>query len=304
MPEDALVSLPAESAEQHRKRRAFIRTAGYLSATETHTYAFSIAAHALLSFFPFVVFLLTFTRYVLRSRALYRGLLTLLASYLPLYDGPGTNARGFVMNNLRLVVEHHHERAQVYSLLILLATCTGIFLPLEVALNRIWRSERDRSYLGNWAVSLGLAFSCGLLGMLSASFTAITETYSLRLQRFLLIHAPLPLEQWLPWVHAFSVLLIRLTALPLTVAVFFLVYWRLPNAHVPARKVFPAALFAACLWEASIYIYIALLPRLNFRDVYGPFAISVSLLIWAFCSALIVLAGAELFKPDLDALPR
>jgi uncharacterized BrkB/YihY/UPF0761 family membrane protein len=36
------------------------------------------------------------------------------------------------------------------------------------------------------------------------------------------------------------------------------------------------------------------LPRLNFQEVYGPFALSVSLMFWAFLSGLLLLAGANL----------
>ena len=39
----------------------------YLLQTEVHTYAFSVAANAILSFFPFIVLLLTLTRRVLHS---------------------------------------------------------------------------------------------------------------------------------------------------------------------------------------------------------------------------------------------
>jgi uncharacterized BrkB/YihY/UPF0761 family membrane protein len=36
------------------------------------------------------------------------------------------------------------------------------------------------------------------------------------------------------------------------------------------------------------------LPRLNFQEVYGPFALSVSLMFWAFLSGLLLLTGAHL----------
>jgi membrane protein len=36
-----------------------------------------------------------------------------------------------------------------------------------------------------------------------------------------------------------------------------------------------------------------LLPLLDFRSVYGPFSVSVSLMMWAFVSGLLMLAGAH-----------
>src|SRR5258706_16195822 len=47
-------------------------TLKYLTQTEVHTYAFSVAANAILSFFPFMGLLLTLPRHVLHSEAMYK----------------------------------------------------------------------------------------------------------------------------------------------------------------------------------------------------------------------------------------
>jgi len=270
------------------------QTASYLAATETHTFASSVAAHALLSFFPFIVLLLSLTLNVLHSARLYHSLLQLLRAYLPVSDIGADHTQTFIISNLQAIVAHQGT-IEVASLAILLATCTGVFMPLEVALNRIWNAQANRSYLLNWAVAIGLAFTCGVLGMLSASFTALTETYSIRLDHYLVKHPifhaqPLPLD-------VVSIAIVRAGAVPFTIAMFFLIYWWLPNVRVRARQVLPAAITAGLLWEVSKYVYILLLPWLNFRDIYGPFAISVSLLLWAYVSALIVLTCAEMAVP-------
>jgi hypothetical protein len=44
--------------------------AGYMTRTEVHTYAFSVAANAILSLFPFIVLLLTVSRKVFHSYAM------------------------------------------------------------------------------------------------------------------------------------------------------------------------------------------------------------------------------------------
>ena len=55
---------------------------------------------------------------------------SLLRDYLP-------TGQEFVIRNLNALVASHH-RAQVFSLVMLLISSTGIFMPLEVALNRVW----------------------------------------------------------------------------------------------------------------------------------------------------------------------
>jgi len=83
-------------------------------------------------------------------------------------------------------------------------------------------------------------------------------------------------------------------AIVASITIFFLIYWLLPNGKVPARTVMPAAVVMGILSEALKYAYILALPRLNFQEVYGPFALSVSLMFWAFLSGLLLLTGAQL----------
>src|SRR5208282_3072551 len=107
---------------------------------------------------------LTLIRRVFHSPAMYEVVVQLLRDYLPA-------GQDFVIRNLNALV-NARNRAQVFSLLILLITSTGIFMPLEVALNRVWRFPENRSYLGNQLISLGLAFGCGVLALLSVGLTA------------------------------------------------------------------------------------------------------------------------------------
>src|SRR5215470_12427309 len=58
-------------------------TARYLLRTDVHTFAFSVAANAILSFFPFVVLLMTLIRRVFRSPVMYDVVVDLLRDYLP-----------------------------------------------------------------------------------------------------------------------------------------------------------------------------------------------------------------------------
>jgi uncharacterized BrkB/YihY/UPF0761 family membrane protein len=54
------------------------------------------------------------------------------------------------------------------------------------------------------------------------------------------------------------------------------------------------AIFAAVAIEIAKNVYLWLWPLLDFRQAYGPFFISITLLLWGFVAALIVLAGGEI----------
>jgi membrane protein len=279
-PTTATVPTPAESVQARTRSSStlslVLSTVRYLMRTEVHTFAFSVAANAILSFFPFVVLLMTLIRRVFRSPGMYEVVLQMLRDYIPA-------GQDFVIRNLNAMASARHP-TQIASLVILLVTSSGIFLPLEVALNRIWGFEENRSYLGNQLISLGLAFWCGVLAMISIGMTA----GNVALMEFLLRgHGTF-------FVRMVGFLLMKVFAIAASIAIFFLVYWALPNGRVPVRSVLPTALIMGLLFEALKYAYILALPWLNFAEVYGPFSLSVTLMFWAFLSGLLLLTGAHL----------
>src|SRR5229473_5680355 len=273
---------PVSRSARPRKRSSglVLSTAKYLMRTDAHTFAFSVAANSILSFFPFVVLLMTLIRRVFHSRVMYDVVVELLRDYLPA-------GQEFVIRNLEVMTKARH-RVEIVSLIILLVTSTGVFMPLEVALNRIWRFPNNRSYVGNQLIALGLAFGCGVLALLSIAATA----GNVSLMSFLLRgHGS-------GFIRVVGFFVMKAFAIAASIAIFFLIYWVLPNGKVPARAVLPTAVIMGLLSEALKYGYILALPWLNFGEVYGPFALSVSMMFWAFLTGLQLLAGAHLSAED------
>jgi membrane protein len=248
----------------------------YLTQTDVHTYAFSVAANVILSLFPFIVLLLTIARKVFHSQAMADLVNALMRSYLP-------TGQDFVMNNMNLLV-HPNKGVQMLSVFMLLVSSTGVFLPLEVALNNVWRAPKNRSYLRNQMVSLGLALTVGLLAMLSVALSTAQQKI---MSVLFMGHTDNLAYTWL------SRGFLSVLATASSVTLFFLIYWILPNRKIPALAVLPTAVVTGLLWEGAKYLYVMTLPHLEFQDVYGPFRISVGLMLWAFLSGLMLLAGAH-----------
>jgi YihY family inner membrane protein len=247
----------------------------YLTKTEVHTYAFSVAAQAILSLFPFIVLLLTLSRGVFHSARMADVVGEMMSNFLP-------NNQEFVMRNMR-VLALSHTGTKIVSVIMLLITATGVFLPLEVALNSVWGVKKNRSYLENQLVSIGLAIGVALLAMASVALSAAQRT----------------VLEWIFFGHTQNALFalvarafLQIVALLASVALFFLIYWGLPHRKIPARAVLPTAMVMGVLWTAAKYLYILVLPHLDFRAVYGPFEVSVGLITWAFISGLLLLGGA------------
>jgi len=174
-------------------------------------------------------------------------------------------------------------RGQVLSLVMLFITSTGIFLPLEVALNSIWGFAKNRSYLMNALVSVGLALACGTLALMSIALTAQNLKF-----------LGLVIGDQNAVFRGLGFIVMKVSAVITTIAIYFLIYWLLPHGRVPVRAVLPAAVVTGLLSEGAKYIYILLLPWLNFQEVYGPFSVSVTLIFWSFWSGMLLLGGAYL----------
>jgi membrane protein len=253
-----------------------VALARYMGRTEVHTYAFSVAANVILSLFPFIVLLLTLCRSVFHSRSMEAIVGDMMKNLLPV-------GQDFVMRNMQLLA-HPHKQTQLFSLVMLLITSTGVFLPLEVALNRVWGVRQNRSYLHNQAISLGLAFAVGVLAMASVASTASQQTI---LAWVFLGHTENAVFQFVSFTF------LKLCAGLASILLFFLIYWVLPYRKIPALAVLPTAIIVGLLWLLAKYLYIRALPWLDFQSVYGPFYISVGLMMWAFLSGLLLLAGAH-----------
>lgn len=251
-------------------------TARYLSQTEVHVFALSVAASVLLSFYPFLIVMVSLCKYAFHWPAAVDAIYFALNDYLPGEVGQ------FLQRNLSVSVASR-GKSQFISLALLLFTANGVFEPLEVALNRVWGVAANRSYLKNQLLSLLLIFLCGGLVLGSFLLTAVN-------QEFLKSAFNLPnLPSWL------ASAIFKLAALPITILALFLVYWLLPNRRVPAKPLFGVSLTVGILLELLKYLNILLWPYLKrkLQAEYGPFYISVSIVLLSFVLAMIILSGAE-----------
>ena len=187
-----------------------------MAQTEVHTYAFSVAANTILSLFPFIVLMFTIARLVFHSHAMESAIADMIRYFLP-------TGQEFVTKNMEIVA-HARKGVQLASVVMLLISSTGVFLPLEVALNRVWGVTRNRSYFMNQLVSLGLAAGIGTVALLSVAVTAAQQSI-LRVLFFGHINnvAFVFVSHWL----------LQISAAIASILLFFLIYWILPNRRLP-----------------------------------------------------------------------
>jgi YihY family inner membrane protein len=272
-------------------RRNGMSTLKYLGTTEVHTYAFSVAANAILSFFPSAVLLLTISRRVFHSPSMVNAIKRMLQAYLP-------SNQGFIISTVDAMSATH--KIQLFSVVMLFISCTGVFEPLEVALNSVW-GFKSRNYLMNQLVSLGLALGCGVLALLSVAGTAGVWAPAAEAQFWIGHHIGTGVVYSMVDQINLTIQFVALKIFGMiaSVLIFFLIYWLLPNGKVPFRAVLPAAIITGVAWEIAKMVFVACLPLLDFKEAYGPFSVSVTMIFWAFFSGLLLLAGAHLSAQDV-----
>ena len=241
--------------------------------TEVHVYALAVAASVLLSFYPFLIVMLSFCRDVLHWPAAVDAIYLALNDYLP------GDLGAFLKRNLPL-----RGPFQPTAMLLLLITANGVFEPLEVALNRAWGVTKNRSYLRNQLVSLGMIFLCGGLALLSLILTGMNAHWVQSLSG--------PHSRPQLWVQ---LLVFKVAAVPIGILVLFLVYWLLPNRRIRPGRAARVALLVGLVLESLKYVFLLIWPLLGVKldREYGVFHNSATILIWAFVSAMIVLAAAQ-----------
>ena len=261
---------------------ALLPTFRYWMQTEVHVYSFSVAANVLLSFYPFLIVLMGVSRLVFNEAATLAAIQLALRDYFPSSFTDFLYTKG-AHENLPL-----SKPTEIIAVILLLFTANGIFEPLEVALNRVWRIGKNRSFVANQIVSLGLIFVCGALAILSLMMTAFNHQSLANMTAN---------SHWVPvWLYAWiPILIFKLAALPLTVLVLFLVYRFLPNGKPPLARVIPAAIVTGILLEFLKYMSKLIWPWLavKLEREYAVFRYSVTLILLGFFVSMLVLAGAE-----------
>ncbi len=162
----------------------------------------------------------------------------------------------------------------------------SIFLELEYAMNRIWRTVELRSAIRASLVAL-LAVPIMILFLLIS--LVLTGLISLAERgTALLAYIPLLKLPFLGSVLSFLVPLVVSTLL------FAWIYYLLPSKWNHFRSAFYGALLAGVLWEISKLLfdyYVSHVAR--FLTIYGSFASVAVMFLWVYCSAFVVLFGAE-----------
>jgi membrane protein len=226
----------------------------------------AIAFNFLLCLFPLLLVLAAFSQQLAgESRTASNALLALLQELIPF----GQKA----MEDSIRTLSRMAKGLEVVSLLLIVWGSSGIFMPMEMVLNRVWGGGLHRDFWKSRLLAFLMTLAGGVLVLLSVALTVFARSYS---------------KDW-PTLAGLGV---KACAFLMTCLLFFLIYRVIPDVPVRTAVALRAALWAGGGWEVAKYLFVFNLGRMNLRAFYGPLAFAVSLILWAYVSSLVLVFGA------------
>ena len=240
--------------------------AGTLLSREIGVLTNAIAFNFLLCLFPLLVVVAALSRQLpgVGQRAA-TGLLLVLQELIPF----GHEAMAQAVQGLAKTA----AGMQAVALALIVWGSSGIFMPMEMALHRAWGVRRNRNFLRSKIMAFVMTLAGGLLALVSVGLTVAARMYG---------------HEW-PLLARYGG---KLSALLLSYLLFFLIYRVVPEISVKTGTAVRAALVAGTVWEIVKYLFVARLSRMKLEAFYGPLAFSVSLILWAYVSSLVLVLGA------------
>jgi membrane protein len=172
-----------------------------------------------------------------------------------------------------------------------LVTASGAFGELQADLNAIWRAPPPRyssivAFLIARLLSFAMIAVIAFLLLISLTFDALASAAS----------------QYFRWQdEALLVTVLNLSiSVVMSAMLFTLIFQVLPSVRISLRSVIPGALLTAVLFVLGKFVIGFYLGRSNIATTYGAAASVITLMLWVYYSAQILLFGAEFVKAYAD----
>ncbi len=243
------------------------RAGGLLVSREISVLTNAIAFNALLCLFPLLLVLVAAAQRLAPGGASASAVRLLLSELIP-FGGE------LLAASLRQISRLAHG-LELLSLVLVVWGSSGIFIPVELALNRVFGDAEARSFWKSRLLAFSLTVAAGTLALASVGLTLLARGF----------------ERGWPTLTGFAV---KGAAVLLSFTLFLVVYLLAPSARVSLRSAVHGAVWAAALWEASKYAFVWNLGRTQLATLYGPLAFAVSLVLWAYVSSLVLVFGAAM----------
>ncbi|HEY8459000.1 MAG TPA: YihY/virulence factor BrkB family protein [Blastocatellia bacterium] len=251
-----------------------------LSTTETYVNASAIAFNVMLSFFSFAVLLGSFLINVLNWESGYKTSFKLMMSLTP-------EVSRDLFVSLDEVTRGPGGKATVISFALMIYGASGIFQPIEAALNRAW-GFKERGFIKQYATYLTLAVACVAIMLGPVALGSMYDFLIVKIAGLFGVVVSDVASRYVFYVLG------PIIMLPFITLIFFIIYYFVPNGKVDVSQTIFTSIATALLWMIAMFVYWLALPLLDFKGSYYKLASLMALVTWVFISSFILILGANL----------
>lgn len=239
--------------------------------------AAQLTFYLILSFFPFLIFLITLLSYAP------------LASDMPLDQLAGImpwdayiQVRAIIEDTLKA---RSHTLLSIGMLVTIWAASTGVSALIH-GINQAYCEKETRSF---WKVrGLSILFTLALALIILFAFVMLVLGRVLGESLFTVLEA----DNYFAHIWSYLRYLIPLITM---LVVFTLLYRFSPNLRLNSREVLPGSILASGGWIISSSVFAWYVEHFaDYTIIYGSLGGIVVLLIWLYLSSIVILVGGEL----------
>lgn len=236
-----------------------------------------IAYYLILSFFPFLLFLINLLSFTHITKEL---LIADFSKFLP------AEASVLLKNVLIQTIQAKSKSLLVVSVIGSLWAASKGIKSIMKGLNKAYDAEEDRNFIRLNAISITTTIAITV--MIIISFTLIVLGKILGTYLFGLFGAKALFG--IIWT-----ILRYCIALAIIFSAFSLIYKFVPNRNIKFRSIKVGTIFTTIGWVTTSYLFSFYVNNFaNYEKIYGSLGGIIALMIWLYISAVIILLGGEL----------
>lgn len=253
-----------------RKLLSSVNMLIYVSGREGTILISSIAFSFFVSIFPMIVLLLTLAN-LLELSQLRETIFDSLTGFFPI-------SQDFIVRNLKIYTREIGP-PQVISVVLIAWAGSAFFFALEAGLDSAYRVVKPRNFVSSQVLGTGMALLAGLVVFGAIAAVGWVNELAQDLPR-----VRGPLQDGISSLVSFAAAWF----------IFWTLYYYLPNLKRRFGGVLLTSVFAALAWLLTSAVFREFSAAWSLKSIYGPFYVSMTLLLWAYASGCILLGAARL----------
>ncbi len=267
-------------------RILILRTVKEFSDDNCTQMAAAISYYVLFSLFPLLIFSVGILGVALQDSQLQADLVEVVLDNIPLSEGEGQND---VSEAVRGIAGAGSGALGLFGLVGMAWSGSNMFGVVRRSLNIAYDLDVHRPIVRQKLLDLAL-----VMGFAPFFIISLAATAGIRFARQTSEDIPVLTDASQTFGLVWDVLPL-LIPLAVSFGAFTVMYWIVPATTVKLRHVWPGALVAALLFEATKVGFTIYLENFsNYNVVFGSLGAVVAFLFWIFISANILLLGAEI----------